>query len=74
VYIVSSNRINVPEQIISYIIHIVKNLNQLLQMCEGGTVVDLVNSILLQNKKMKEEHIGYILRELIRVCILNNIF
>lgn len=36
-------------------------------MCEGGTVVDLVNGILLQNKKMKEEHIGYLLRELIKV-------
>lgn len=36
-------------------------------MCEGGTVVDLVNGLLLQNKKMKEEHIGYLLRELIKV-------
>uniref|UniRef100_A0A2S2R2K6 Neither inactivation nor afterpotential protein C n=1 Tax=Sipha flava TaxID=143950 RepID=A0A2S2R2K6_9HEMI len=44
-----------------------------MEMCEGGTVVDLVNSILLQNKKMKEEHIGYILRELIRaLCFLHN--
>lgn len=41
--------------------------NVYLQMCEGGTVVDLVNGLLLQNKKMKEEHIGYILRELIKV-------
>jgi len=38
-------------------------------MCEGGTVVDLVNGLLLQNKKMKEEHIGYLLRELIKVCV-----
>lgn len=39
----------------------------ILQMCEGGTVVDLVNGLLLQNKKMKEEHMGYILRELVKV-------
>jgi len=38
-----------------------------LQLCEGGTVVDLVNGVLLQNKKMKEEHVGYLLRELIKV-------
>lgn len=42
------------------------------QMCEGGTVVDLVNGLLLQNKKMKEEHIGYILRELVKVRTYNN--
>lgn len=42
-------------------------------MCEGGTVVDMVNGLLLQNKKMKEEHIGYILRELVKVRILNNV-
>lgn len=29
--------------------------------------MDLVNGLLLQNKKMKEEHIGYILRELVKV-------
>lgn len=39
-------------------------------MCEGGTVVDLVNGLLLQNKRMKEEHIGYILKELIKVYII----
>lgn len=42
-------------------------------MCEGGTVVDLVNGLLLQNKKMKEEHIGYLLKELVKVCILSSL-
>lgn len=45
----------------------VQNRVLILQMCEGGTVVDLVNGLLLQNKKMKEEHMGYILRELVKV-------
>ncbi|CAH1732570.1 unnamed protein product [Aphis gossypii] len=43
-----------------------------MEMCEGGTVLDLVNGLLLQNKKMKEEHIGYILRELVKaLCFLH---
>lgn len=38
--------------------------------------MDLVNSVLLQNKIMKEEHIGYLLRELIkvRVYVFSRIF
>lgn len=28
----------------------------------------MVNGLLLQNKRMKEEHVGYVLRELVKVC------
>ncbi|VVC25287.1 Hypothetical protein CINCED_3A022449 [Cinara cedri] len=43
-----------------------------MEICEGGTVVDLVNGLLLQNKRMKEEHVGYILRELVKaLCFLH---
>ncbi|XP_050526951.1 neither inactivation nor afterpotential protein C [Daktulosphaira vitifoliae] len=43
-----------------------------MELCEGGTIVDIINGLLLQNKKLKENQIGYILRELIKViCYLH---
>lgn len=38
------------------------------QLCEGGPVIDLCRGLAMQGKKMREEHIGFILREVIKVC------
>ncbi|XP_043467066.1 neither inactivation nor afterpotential protein C isoform X3 [Leptopilina heterotoma] len=38
-------------------------------LCEGGPVIDLCRGVVLQGKKMREEHIGYILREVIKALI-----
>ncbi|OAD59027.1 Neither inactivation nor afterpotential protein C [Eufriesea mexicana] len=40
-----------------------------LQLCEGGTAMDLVHGLLAMNKKLREEHIGFILKEVIQALI-----
>lgn len=37
------------------------------QLCEGGSVGDLVRGLSAIDKKMREEHIAYILKEVIKV-------
>ncbi|XP_029034013.2 neither inactivation nor afterpotential protein C isoform X2 [Osmia bicornis bicornis] len=37
-----------------------------MELCDGGTVMDLVHGLLSKDKKMREEHIGFILREVIQ--------
>lgn len=39
----------------------------MLQLCEGGTVMDLVRGMIASDKRMREEHIAFILREVIKV-------
>ncbi|XP_031771312.1 neither inactivation nor afterpotential protein C [Apis florea] len=43
-----------------------------MELCDGGTVMDLVHGLLAMNKKMREEHIGFILREVIQAMIYLN--
>lgn len=46
----------------------------MLQLCEGGTVTDMARGIIASDKKMQEEHIAFILREVIKVSFfLQNI-
>ncbi|XP_076245850.1 STKc_myosinIII_N_like and MYSc_Myo21 domain-containing protein ninaC [Calliopsis andreniformis] len=43
-----------------------------MELCDGGPVMDLVCGLIAMDKKMREEHIGYILREVIKaVCYLH---
>ena len=37
------------------------------QLCDGGPVIDLVKGLQATDKRMKEEHIAYILKETIKV-------
>lgn len=39
----------------------------MLQLCEGGTVMDLVRGMIASDKRMREMHIAFILREVIKV-------
>ncbi|XP_051158327.1 neither inactivation nor afterpotential protein C isoform X3 [Leptopilina boulardi] len=41
----------------------------IMELCEGGPVIDLCKGLVLQGKKMREEHIGYIIREVIKALI-----
>ncbi|CAH0394342.1 unnamed protein product [Bemisia tabaci] len=42
-----------------------------MQLCEGGTVVDLSKGLLMQGKRMSEEHISFILKETLKaLCYL----
>ncbi|XP_026818211.1 neither inactivation nor afterpotential protein C [Rhopalosiphum maidis] len=67
-----SSHPNMPDFYGAYTNNSAAELWFVMEMCEGGTVVDLVNGLLLQNKKMKEEHIGYVLRELVKsLCFLH---
>lgn len=38
-----------------------------LQLCEGGSVMDMVRGMVMSDKRMKEEHIAFILREVVKV-------
>nr|XP_012228924.1 PREDICTED: neither inactivation nor afterpotential protein C isoform X1 [Linepithema humile]XP_012228934.1 PREDICTED: neither inactivation nor afterpotential protein C isoform X1 [Linepithema humile] len=40
-----------------------------MEFCEGGTVMDLVHGMIANNKRMREEHIAFILREVIKALI-----
>nr|CAD7585776.1 unnamed protein product [Timema genevievae] len=40
-----------------------------MELCEGGTVMDLVRGLHLKSKKMCEEHIAFILKETIKSLI-----
>ncbi|KAK2587108.1 hypothetical protein KPH14_002873 [Odynerus spinipes] len=40
-----------------------------MELCEGGSVMDLVRGLIASNKKMREEHIAYIIREAIKALI-----
>ncbi|XP_074025631.1 STKc_myosinIII_N_like and MYSc_Myo21 domain-containing protein ninaC isoform X2 [Leptinotarsa decemlineata] len=37
-----------------------------LEPCEGGPVIDLVNGLLAKNRRMAEEHIAYVIKETVR--------
>ncbi|XP_043799289.1 neither inactivation nor afterpotential protein C isoform X4 [Apis laboriosa] len=43
-----------------------------MELCDGGTVMDLVQGLLTMNKKMREEHISFILKEVIQAMIYLN--
>ncbi|XP_012245016.1 neither inactivation nor afterpotential protein C isoform X1 [Bombus impatiens] len=43
-----------------------------MELCEGGTVMDLVHGLLAMDKKMREEHIGFILKEVIQAMVYLN--
>ncbi|XP_076750741.1 STKc_myosinIII_N_like and MYSc_Myo21 domain-containing protein ninaC isoform X1 [Xylocopa sonorina] len=40
-----------------------------MELCEGGPVMDLVHGLLAKDRKMREEHISFILREVIKALI-----
>ncbi|XP_035717982.1 neither inactivation nor afterpotential protein C-like isoform X3 [Vespa mandarinia] len=40
-----------------------------MELCEGGSVMDLVRGLIASNKKMREKHIAYILKEVIKALI-----
>ncbi|XP_066595242.1 neither inactivation nor afterpotential protein C isoform X2 [Prorops nasuta] len=40
-----------------------------MELCEGGSVMDLVRGLMASNKKMREEHIAYILKEIIKALV-----
>ncbi|XP_071862177.1 STKc_myosinIII_N_like and MYSc_Myo21 domain-containing protein ninaC isoform X2 [Bombus fervidus] len=43
-----------------------------MELCEGGTVMDLVHGLLAMDKKMREEHIAFILKEVIQAMVYLN--
>ena len=53
----------------THLIHTIIVLFLFFQLCEGGPVIDLCKGLIRQGKKMREEHIGFILREVIKVTI-----
>lgn len=40
----------------------------MLQLCEG-TIMDLVRGMIATNRRMQEEHIAFILREVVKVIL-----
>ncbi|XP_043256772.1 neither inactivation nor afterpotential protein C isoform X3 [Colletes gigas] len=40
-----------------------------MELCDGGPVMDLVRGLVSMDKKLREEHIGYILKEVIKAVI-----
>ncbi|XP_043288364.1 neither inactivation nor afterpotential protein C isoform X2 [Venturia canescens] len=40
-----------------------------MEYCEGGPVMDLVRGLVASDKKMREEHIAYILKEVIKALV-----
>ncbi|CAH0556906.1 unnamed protein product [Brassicogethes aeneus] len=40
-----------------------------LEYCEGGAVIDLVNGLIKRNRRMTEEHIAHVLKETIKALI-----
>ncbi|XP_046607249.1 neither inactivation nor afterpotential protein C isoform X1 [Neodiprion virginianus] len=40
-----------------------------MEFCEGGSVMDLVRGLAASDKKLKEEHIGYILKEVVKALL-----
>ncbi|XP_072378886.1 neither inactivation nor afterpotential protein C [Diabrotica undecimpunctata] len=40
-----------------------------LEPCEGGSVIDLVNRLFAKNRRMVEEHIAYVIKETVRGLI-----
>ncbi|KAL6443164.1 hypothetical protein ACFW04_002836 [Cataglyphis niger] len=41
----------------------------IMEFCEGGTVSDLVRGMTISDKRMREEHIAFILKEVIKALI-----
>ncbi|CAH1176110.1 unnamed protein product [Phaedon cochleariae] len=41
----------------------------ILEPCEGGPVVDLVNALLAKNRRMAEEHIAYVIKETVKAVV-----
>ncbi|KAJ4441704.1 hypothetical protein ANN_11562 [Periplaneta americana] len=40
-----------------------------MELCEGGPVTDLVRGLQVKNRRMSEEHIAYILKEIVKVLV-----
>ncbi|KAL0107922.1 hypothetical protein PUN28_014885 [Cardiocondyla obscurior] len=40
-----------------------------MELCEGGTIMDLVRGMIASDKKVREEHIAFILREVTKALI-----
>ncbi|XP_019699822.1 neither inactivation nor afterpotential protein C isoform X2 [Harpegnathos saltator] len=40
-----------------------------MELCEGGTVIDLARGMIASDRRMREEHIAFILREVIKALI-----
>ncbi|KYN33316.1 Neither inactivation nor afterpotential protein C [Trachymyrmex septentrionalis] len=40
-----------------------------MELCEGGTIMDLVRGIIASDKRIQEEHIAFILKEVIKALI-----
>ncbi|XP_076669129.1 STKc_myosinIII_N_like and MYSc_Myo21 domain-containing protein ninaC isoform X3 [Andrena cerasifolii] len=40
-----------------------------MELCDGGPVMDLVRGLIAMDKKLREEHIGYILKEVIKAVV-----
>ncbi|XP_078049671.1 STKc_myosinIII_N_like and MYSc_Myo21 domain-containing protein ninaC isoform X2 [Augochlora pura] len=40
-----------------------------MELCDGGTALDLVKGLISMDKKLKEEHIGHILKEVCKAVI-----
>ncbi|XP_016842665.1 neither inactivation nor afterpotential protein C isoform X2 [Nasonia vitripennis] len=40
-----------------------------MELCDGGPVIDLVRGLKMTDKRMREEHIAYILRETIKAVV-----
>ncbi|XP_076658179.1 STKc_myosinIII_N_like and MYSc_Myo21 domain-containing protein ninaC isoform X5 [Halictus rubicundus] len=40
-----------------------------MELCDGGTALDLVRGLIAMDKKLREEHIGHILREVIKAVM-----
>ncbi|XP_050438811.1 neither inactivation nor afterpotential protein C isoform X2 [Adelges cooleyi] len=67
-----SSHPNIPDFYGAYANKDGRELWFVMELCEGGTLVDFINGLLIQNKKMTEGQIGYILKELIKVvCFLH---
>ena len=45
----------------------------ILELCEAGSVVDIVRALQVANKRMSEEHIAYILKKVVKaLCYLHD--
>ncbi|XP_048508226.1 neither inactivation nor afterpotential protein C isoform X2 [Athalia rosae] len=40
-----------------------------MELCEGGSVMDMVRGLAAADRKLKEEHIGYILKEIVKALL-----
>ncbi|KAG5898728.1 hypothetical protein JTB14_020922 [Gonioctena quinquepunctata] len=62
-----SNHLNIVDFYGIY--RIGKEMWFVLEPCEGGPVIDLVNGLLAKNRRMAEEHIAYVMKETVRAVL-----